>query len=136
MVKVGGLRHNKGKPKVSLVPPEIIMAVAKGLTANCESGKYPPRNWELGMAYSDVYDSLQRHLLKWWSGEDMDEEGLPHLYLAACNIAFLVTYHERDVGIDDRPKQQQKEIEPEKETDEELDKKNQEDYAASLRDSL
>ena len=66
--------------------------------------KYSARNWEKGMDWSRVYDSLNRHLLAWWGGEDLDPEtGLSHLSHIGCNIAFLIAYNARKVGKDDRP---------------------------------
>tara|TARA_R110000737_G_scaffold251008_1_gene260587 strand:+ start:145 stop:975 length:831 start_codon:yes stop_codon:yes gene_type:complete len=72
------------------------------------------RNWELGMDWSRTFGALMRHMWYWWAGKgpttksflfgSTDEEtGHSHLWHAACCLAFLVTYEERNVGKDDRP---------------------------------
>ena len=101
-----GFRSEQGKPPISLVPPEVIYALACNLFRNSEEGggKYPARNWEQGLSWVKCYDALQRHLLEWYSRRDNDPEtGQSHLWHALSNLAFLVTYEERGVGIDDRP---------------------------------
>lgn len=100
-----GLRYNNGKSQLHLIPPEVLFALANVLTKGAQ--KYTPRNWELGMKYSDVFSSLERHMWSWWHNENggIDEEsGQTHLEHALCNLAFLITYKEREIGIDDRPK--------------------------------
>jgi len=89
----GGLRYNKGKAQINLVPSSLIFAVAKVFEYGTK--KYKKNNWREGMSWSDVNDCLQRHMLKWLDGEECDEEsGLPHLYHAATNIAMLIEYSE------------------------------------------
>jgi hypothetical protein len=40
----------------------------------------------------------------YWKGEDNDPEtGLSHLAHAMCCVMFLLSYHLRKVGTDDRP---------------------------------
>lgn len=97
-----GLRYDEGKPRMDLIPPELLFAIAEVLTYGAE--KYAPRNWERGMIWGkEVYAPLIRHLEKWKKGEERDEEsGLTHLAHAACNIAFLVALTQRQLGIDDR----------------------------------
>lgn len=103
----GGLRYNEGKPPLELIPPEPLWAMAGGLQYG--AGKYAPRNWERGMAWSKPYACLMRHLLKWWEGKEIDEEsGLPHLWHVLINAAFLTTYSMRQIGEDDRPKMEVK----------------------------
>lgn len=66
--------------------------------------KYGERNWERGIAWSRVFAAALRHLWAWWRGENADPEtGLPHLAHAACNLLFLLAYHRRQIGPDDRP---------------------------------
>jgi len=107
-----GLKFDEGKVRIELVPSEIIYAIAKILTFGAQ--KYDDRNWELGMKWSRVFGACMRHMWCWWAGKgpttknfvfgETDEEtGYSHLWHAACCIAFLVTYEERQVGEDDRP---------------------------------
>lgn len=96
------LKFDTGKPRLELVPPELIEAVGHVMTYGAD--KYDDRNWEKGMAWGRVYGALQRHLCSWWGGSDCDPEtGRSHLWHAACCIAFLLTYEARGIGRDDRP---------------------------------
>ena len=101
-----GIRLSDGKPRVELVPPSASLAIAEVLGRSAQPiGKYAPRNWESGMKFSDCYGPAYRHLvLEWWEGKDTDKEsGLPHLWHALTNIAFLVEYLRTGKGTDDRP---------------------------------
>lgn len=98
-----GLKYDQGKPRMDLIPPELMTEVAKILTFGAK--KYEDRNWEKGMDWGRVYGALQRHLWAWWSGQDKDEEtGESHLAHAGCCIAFLITYERRNIGEDTREK--------------------------------
>jgi hypothetical protein len=100
--KKEGLRYNEGKPRVDLVPPSAILELAKVLTVGAK--KYEVRNWEKGMDHSKCYASAMRHLLKYWAGEDRDEEtGELHLSHVLTNIAFLIEYQKTCPHLDDRP---------------------------------
>lgn len=97
-----GKKFDNDKNRLELIPPEFIEGTGEVLTFGAK--KYGDRNWEKGMAWSRAYGALQRHLNAWFSGEQVDlETGLSHLKHAACNVAFLITYEERKVGLDDRP---------------------------------
>lgn len=97
-----GRKDDGDKIRMELLPPELLTAVASILTFGAK--KYDDRNWEKGMAWSRVYGALLRHLNSWWAGEQCDPEtGKSHLWHAGCCIAFLISYEERKVGIDDRP---------------------------------
>ena len=97
-------KHDQGKTRLDLIPVESIEALGKVLTMG--AAKYGDRNWEGGINYSRVYAATQRHLISFWSGEDIDKEsGLSHLSHALCNIAFLVAYEDnktRYKTFDDR----------------------------------
>lgn len=97
-------RFNGGKPKVSLIPPEMIF----GLTSAFDEGvvKYGRENWRSGqgLVWSEVYDSAQRHMLAWLSGEDIDPtSGTSHLAKAAWNMLVLDFYrqHKDEFGKQD-----------------------------------
>lgn len=103
-IQGAGTKYDGGKLRLDLVPVEAIEALGAVLTHG--ASKYGDRNWERGMAWSRPYAALLRHLLAWWRGEDIDpESGLPHLWHAATNAAFLVAYAGRGIGTDDRPRQ-------------------------------
>jgi len=96
-----GARFNNGKLRMSLVPASFGRYCAAGLGYGAL--KYAPHNWLKGFDWSQVLDSLQRHLDAFKEGEDIDaESGLPHLALAACNLAFLIEFFDKGKGNDDR----------------------------------
>lgn len=98
-----GLRFNKNKLEIHQVPTSLINAVAKVLMFGAQ--KYEKNNWRKGMNWTIPYDCLQRHMMKWLEGDELDEEsGLPHLYHAACNIAMLIEYANTCPELDDRYK--------------------------------
>ena len=103
-----GVKFDSGKRRVDLVPTEAINALAEVLTAGAV--KYGTHNWRKGMDWSRVYGAAQRHMLAFWGGDDIDEEsGMPHLWHALTNIAFLVSYQALSVGRDDRWTQEEAE---------------------------
>jgi len=99
-----GRKLDIGKPRMDLLPPELLEGVAHVLAFGAE--KYDERNWELGMDWGRVYAAMLRHMLAWWSGEDKDPEtGMSHLWHAGCCIAFLIAYEKRGIGNDNRNKE-------------------------------
>ena len=97
-----GIKETENKPELDLIPAEVILEMGKILTLGKK--KYPRRNWELGNDYGKYFGALQRHLWKWWNGENFDEEtGENHLSHALCCLSFLLTYQKRGIGNDDRP---------------------------------
>jgi hypothetical protein len=85
------IKADAGKPKLSLVPPEIIRNIAR--VREYGNNKYPEGgkdNWK--NVEPDRYrDALFRHLLAYLEDPNgVDEEsGLPHLWHLSCNAAFL-----------------------------------------------
>lgn len=84
-----GLKHDGGKYRLDLVPPEIIEAVGAVMTHGAEKyGEGSYRNVEPKRYRA----ALMRHICKWLKdphGTDEDS-GLPHLWHVACNVAFLL----------------------------------------------
>ena len=116
-VAAEGRKHDDGKTRLELIPPELVFAVGDILTFG--AANYGDRNWEAGMAWSRVFGALMRHLWAWWGGKgpttrsfllgDLDAEtGRSHLWHAGCCIAFLIAYEERQTGTDDRHKQERR----------------------------
>ena len=86
---IEGTKDDKGKLKLSRVPPELIEAVAK--VRGFGDRKYTdPENWKR-IAPERWHEALLRHVLAIWNDPThIDEEsGLPSLWHVACNAAFL-----------------------------------------------
>ena len=66
--------------------------------------KYGRSNFRaMGVRSSIYYDASRRHLIKWFEGENVDEEsGLPHLAHALACIAILVDAEAAGKLNDDR----------------------------------
>jgi hypothetical protein len=89
-----GTKYDTGKVMLDLVPPSLEEAVGTILTLGAM--KYQRRNWEKGLEYSRVVSALKRHLNEFYKGNIMDDEsGKPHLWHAACNIAFLIEFESK-----------------------------------------
>lgn len=90
-----GLKHDGGKPRLDLVPPEVIEAVGTVMTFGAEKyGENSYRNVEPKRYRA----ALMRHICKWLKdpyGKD-DDSGLPHLWHVACNVAFLLELDKKD----------------------------------------
>lgn len=98
----GGVKHDAGKNRLELLPPELMFGVGSVLTFGAV--KYSDRNWEKGMSWSRPFGALMRHMWAWWRGDKADPEtGMSHLWHAGCCLAFLIAYEARSVGQDDRP---------------------------------
>lgn len=94
-------KHDSGKLRYDLIPPEAMSALASILTAG--AARYGERNWEAGFDWGRLFGAAQRHLWQFWAGEDVDpESGQPHLHHALANLAFLVAHQDRRLGRDDR----------------------------------
>lgn len=94
------LKHDSNKPDLTLVPPELTEAVAQVMGFGCT--KYGRSNWLGGMEHHRVLAACMRHINKFLKGEEIDpESGFPHLWHAVTNLAFLITYQERELGTDD-----------------------------------
>lgn len=82
-------KADAGKPRLSLVPPEIIFDIAR--VREYGNAKYGATdNWKT-VEVERYRDAAFRHLLAYIrdpQGKD-EESGLPHLWHLACNVAFL-----------------------------------------------
>lgn len=93
-------KADTGKPRISLVPPAIITAIARIREYGVEKYK-DPDNWrkvEIGR----YHDAFLRHTISCMNNlEAVDEEsGLPHLHHAACNLAFMIEMMEGKDGAE------------------------------------
>ena len=86
--KPRGKKLNKGKARICLVPEEAILGAAEVFTHS--ETKYGPFNYRKGLNWLDITDSLDRHMLKFKMGIDLDEEsGLPHTWHILANAMML-----------------------------------------------
>lgn len=98
-----GRRDDAGKPRVDLIPAEVLTELGKLYEYGAR--KYDENNWRKGMNYSRMYGSLMRHLLKFWSGEAMDEEGFHHLdavIWGAVGLRYFELHPDAYKEFDDR----------------------------------
>ena len=97
----GAARYDTGKPPISLIPPQVILELAK--VYGFGTHKYAAHNWEKGMDWSRMYNSANRHIMAWWCGETFDKEsGHYTLAHAIWNLTCLLYYEMYSVGRDDR----------------------------------
>lgn len=83
------VKADAGKPKMTLVPRQIIRDIAS--VREYGTAKYgDPENWRT-VEKERYQDAAFRHFLAYLddpAGVD-EESGLPHLWHLACNVAFL-----------------------------------------------
>lgn len=99
--KVGAVKNDALKPRMSLIPQLAKYDVAKVMTFGEE--KYEAYNWMNGFKWTLLQDAVDRHMTAFLCGEDNDpESGLPHLaHLAAsCMMALENCYLHPE--LDDR----------------------------------
>ena len=84
----GFIKHDKGKPMISLIEPKFIEGLAEVMTQGAT--KYGRDNWQECKEPHRYLDALLRHTLKYWDGEKVDtESGKSHLYHIAFNAMAL-----------------------------------------------
>ena len=92
-----------GKLSLELVPPVLM---AEAATAFYEgAAKYGRFNWRIaGVRASIYYAAEQRHMKKWWNGEDRDPKTrVKHLGNALACIGILLDAELQGMLTDDRP---------------------------------
>lgn len=95
-------RHDStDKSGIDQIPPFILFMI--GDVFKYGEKKYARDNWKKGTKWTEFLGSSLRHICKFSMGEWIDpESGLPHLSHAVVNCIFLIYYHERKLGEDDR----------------------------------
>lgn len=92
-------KADAGKLRLTLVPPEIIWAIAEVREYGCR--KYgDPENWKK-VSPQRYRDAMFRHMMAYlaaFHGRD-PESGLPHLFHLACNVAFLCAMEDKRLRI-------------------------------------
>jgi hypothetical protein len=98
--ETGGAKGQK-QARLGSLDPQALLAVA--MVAGFGELKYSRLNYLNGYDWSLSFDALIRHLLAFWSGEDLDpESGLPHLAHAAWHCLCLLAFMQHGLGTDDR----------------------------------
>ena len=83
-------KDDTGKPIISRVPPELILAVERVREYGCR--KYPEDSWK-DVETQRYWEAVLRHTLAAWKDyRAVDpESGLPHIWHIACNLAFIIS---------------------------------------------
>lgn len=88
-----GVRKNTGKPMLSPIDPALLLEMGKGLEIG--QRKYQDKAFNKNgniMKLSTGYDSLQRHILYFMAGEDIDtDDGIHHIAKAMNCLAVMWT---------------------------------------------
>lgn len=104
--KTKGIKFDADKERFDLLPPRPLFLLAKLYTKGAK--KYADRNWENGMDWNRLFGAIQRHLWKFWNGENIDQEtGVPHVINAAWSCFALCEYMFTHKELDNRPKLKQ-----------------------------
>jgi len=100
----GALRESLTIPYLRQVPLEAIAAGAASLEYGAK--KYANRNWEKGLPWQQLIDSLRRHLDDFERGHNTDDgingSNLPHVCAIMANAMMLSASYVRGIGEDDR----------------------------------
>ena len=88
--------------RFDLIPVAPLWQVAEVYTIGAT--KYAPRNWENGFDWSKSYAAMQRHLARFWMGEDHDPDGQHHLASVVFHALALMEFGVTHPELDDRPK--------------------------------
>jgi len=101
--ETGGQKGRK-LAEIGSLDPKALLALAE--VSGFGAQKYEAFNFLKGYDWSLSFNAAQRHLLAFWSGEDLDpESGLPHLAHAAWHCLAMISFLTRELGTDDRPPQ-------------------------------
>lgn len=110
--ETGAQRASIGtKIDTDLVPFELIVGAAVGLGLG--EHKYTARNFEKGLSYRSLINSIERHAKALKDGEELDRDTqIPHYMLLCSSVAMLAHNVMQGVVVDDRatPKEPQLDI--------------------------
>ena len=87
--------------QLGAIDPDALWQL--GLVAGHGTLKYDQWNYLKGYSWSWSYNALNRHALRFWAGEDWDDEsGLLHTAHVAWHALALTSFRLHDLGSDDR----------------------------------
>jgi len=96
-------RDNVEKAQLSLIPTKAQVSEAKVWMFGAK--KYGRDNWQKGLPFLSVIDSLLRHALAYKEGETHDSDtGESHMAHVRCNAAMLIEFESTHPELDDRKK--------------------------------
>lgn len=102
--KTGAMREALGVPYFRQLPLEALAAGAAALEYGAK--KYAPRNWEKGLPWQQMIDSLKRHIDDFERGHDYDDgadgSNLPQICLIMASAMMLSASVIRGIGEDNR----------------------------------
>ena len=102
--KTGAMREAIGVPYFRQLPLEALACGAAALEYGAM--KYDNRNWEKGLPWQQMIDSLKRHIEDFERGHNYDDaeggSGLPHIALIMSSAMMLCASVVRGIGEDDR----------------------------------
>ena len=102
--KTGAVREALGIPYTRHIPLEAVAAAAASLEYGAK--KYSDRNWEKGLPWQQMIDSLKRHIEDFERGHDYDdgEDGsdLHQVCMIMASAMMLSASVIRGIGVDDR----------------------------------
>ena len=104
--KVKGVREGLGLPYTRFIPMESLAAASASFEYGAK--KYTSRNWENGLPWQQMIDSLKRHVEDFERGMDYDDgprgSGLPQVSMIMASAMMLTASVMRNIGEDDRVK--------------------------------
>lgn len=97
----GGVKHDDGKPDLSLISYEFLEEMAKVRMFGAK--KYSRDNWKSGFKVTRSCAAALRHVYLFLRGETNDaESGLSHLAHAACCLEHAIYDMKKHPENDDR----------------------------------
>jgi hypothetical protein len=100
----GAVRESLGQHYTRHIPLEALCAAAASFEYG--SKKYCDRNWEKGLPWQQMIDSLKRHIEDFERGHDRDDgengSGLHQVCMITACAMMLATSVIRNIGVDDR----------------------------------
>ena len=94
-------RKNQSIEQFSSLDPAALLELCR--VAGLGAEKYGRLNYMGGYDWNLSVDAMMRHLLKFWGGQDLDDEsGCSHLAHAAWHALTLLAFTKHGIGTDNR----------------------------------